>query len=627
MTFLLAAVFLPLLLSPLAYIFGRKLGTNFATWFSFSILAISTILLMIPAMSLKSGSNEGYQESYQWSQFGNFGLRLDGLSLPFALIIYILCTVLALYSKPYMIHKITETANEIFRVGPNGSNGARNKNDYAGRNDYHTHRTTNSESQSESNENSDNRIIGSDSPQSQIATYTPKEIKQYVNTQVGLYFALYLAFSMGMLGTVLATNLIEFFVFFELMLVPSFFLIAFYGYGAKRRIALMFFFWTHVGAVVLLLGLLAMGFFAGGFDYDTVRANVKNIPANWMSIIIFSLVIGLGVKLAAFLLHIWLPYAHAEAPTPVSALLSPAMIGIGAYGLLRLWLELLTGNYTQYSLYINIWGLATMIYGGAMALMQDDVKKVLAYSSISQMGYILFGLGSESILGITGGALFYVTHGLGKAILFMMAGSIILQTGTRSMSKLGGLAGNMPYTAVITMIGALTIIGIPPTSGFMSEWILFGGVLQTALSQADSFRVVLFGFGILTTVLSSAYILWMYKRIFFGKIPERLVNVKDSSAYITATMAALAGLTLFLGVYPDPILNPITNYVESVFPQDSGVLQLPSQTEKSQDRLNSEQPSSGILHSGIGKPDNDFLNKYPTADIVTPARGIEINSG
>ena len=582
---------------------------------------------MIPAMSLKSGSHEGYQESYQWSQFGNFGLRLDGLSLPFALIIYILCTVLALYSKPYMIHKITETANEIFRVGPNGSNGARNKNDYAGRNDYHTHRTTNSESQSESNENSYNRIIGSDSPQSQIATYTTKEIKQYVNTQVGLYFALYLAFSMGMLGTVLATNLIEFFVFFELMLVPSFFLIAFYGYGAKRRIALMFFFWTHVGAVVLLLGLLAMGFFAGGFDYDTVRANVKNIPANWMSIIIFSLVIGLGVKLAAFLLHIWLPYAHAEAPTPVSALLSPAMIGIGAYGLLRLWLELLTGNYTQYSLYINIWGLATMIYGGAMALMQDDVKKVLAYSSISQMGYILFGLGSESILGITGGALFYVTHGLGKAILFMMAGSIILQTGTRSMSKLGGLAGNMPYTAVITMIGALTIIGIPPTSGFMSEWILFGGVLQTALSQADSFRVVLFGFGILTTVLSSAYILWMYKRIFFGKIPERLVNVKDSSAYITATMAALAGLTLFLGVYPDPILNPITNYVESVFPQDSGVLQLPSQIEESQDRLNSEQPSSGILHSGIGKPDNDFLNKYSTADIVTPARGIEINSG
>src|SRR5919106_1335229 len=593
--YLLIATFLPLLVSPIVYILGKKRGSNATTWFSFGVLAISTMLLFIASSNLQGGRS-AYVESHAWSQFGNFGLRIDGLSLPFAIIINILCTVLTLYSKPYMLHKIKESFEE--------NSGKR-------------------ESTPDSSE------YKSNAGGNEIKTLTVSKSaeQQYVNHHMGLYFALYLTFSMGMLGTVLATNLIEFYVFFELMLVPSFFLIAFYGYGARRRIALMFFFWTHVGAVVLLLGLLAMGFFAGGFDFDTIRSNASNIPAQWLPLIVFALVIGLGVKLAAFLLHIWLPYAHAEAPTPVSALLSPAMIGIGAYGLLRLWLELLTGNYTQYSIYINIWGLATMIYGGAMALMQDDVKKVLAYSSISQMGYILFGIGSESILGITGGALFYVTHGLGKAILFMMAGSIILQTGTRSMSKLGGLAGNMPYTAVISMIGALTIIGIPPTSGFMSEWILFGGVLQTALSQSDPTRVVLFGFGILTTVLSSAYILWMYKRIFFGKIPERLVNVKDSSAYITATMAALAGLTLVLGVYPDPILNPITNYVESVFPQNSGVLQLPSQIEGSSDMQNSEQLSSGILHSGIGKPDNDFLNEYPTADIVTPARGIEINSG
>ena len=594
MTFLLAALFIPLLLSPLAYILGKKLGSNFATWFSFFILAISTILLIIPAMGLQTGKSAVYQESYQWSQFGNFGLRLDGLSLPFALIIYILCTVLALYSKPYMIHKITETANEIFGAGPNSSNGARKNLNRPGERigNYNVDNPDNTSGKEGSSTNS-----------SQVTAYVPTEIKQYVNTQIGIYFALYLAFSMGMLGTVLATNLIEFYVFFELMLVPSFFLIAFYGYGARRRIALMFFFWTHVGAVVLLLGLLAMGFFAGGFDYDTVKSNVSKIPAEWVTIIIFSLVIGLGVKLAAFLLHIWLPYAHAEAPTPVSALLSPAMIGIGAYGLLRLWLELMTGNYTQYSLYINIWGLATMIYGGAMALMQDDIKKVLAYSSISQMGYILFGIGSESILGISGGALVYVTHGLGKAILFMMAGSIILQTGTRSMSKLGGLAGNMPYTAVITMIGALTIIGIPPTSGFMSEWILFAGVLQTAVYESDPLRVVLFGFGILTTVLSSAYILWMYKRIFFGKIPERLVAVKDSNRYITGTMAVLAGLTLIFGVYPDPILNPLTGYIESVFPPNSGVLQLPTHTKdmpgEQQEKLGLQQSNLVGSHAGL----------------------------
>jgi NADH-quinone oxidoreductase subunit M len=407
---------------------------------------------------------------------------------------------------------------------------------------------------------------------------TVLDTQQYVNSQIALYFALYLTFSMGMLGTVLATNLIQFYVFFELMLVPSFFLIAFYGYGARRRIALMFFFWTHVGAVVLLLGLLAMGFFAGGFDFDTVRANAGNIPEQWLPLIVFALVIGLGVKLAAFMLHIWLPYAHAEAPTPVSALLSPAMIGIGAYGLLRLWMELLAGSYEQYSLYINMWGLATMIYGGAMALMQDDIKKVLAYSSISQMGYILFGLSSESILGITGGTMMYVSHGLGKAILFMMAGSIILQTGTRSMAKLGGLAGKMPYTAVIAMIGALTIIGIPPTSGFMAEWILFSGVLQTATAEMDPLRTTMFALGILATVLSSAYILWMYKRIFFGKIPEELAHVKDSNRYITATMAVFAAMTLIIGVYPDLFLNPITDYyTNNMFQGQEGVLPVPSQ--------------------------------------------------
>jgi proton-translocating NADH-quinone oxidoreductase chain M len=543
--FLLAAVFIPLLVAPVAYVLSRKAGVNAVTWFSFGALAVSTALLMIPAMGIYSGQQKVYVESYTWGQFGDFGLRLDGLSLPFALIIYILCTVLALYSKPYMVHKVSEDLPEHKAGHSNGPMSAE-----AGHGSH-------------------------GNPNVSGAQLTVLETDQRVKNQMGLYFALYLAFSMGMLGTVLSTNLIEFYVFFELMLVPSFFLVAFYGYGARRRIALMFFFWTHVGAVVLLLGLLAMGFFSGGFDFDTIRANAANIPAQWLPLIVFALVIGLGVKLAAFLVHIWLPYAHAEAPTPVSALLSPAMIGIGAYGLLRLWMELLTGSYEQYSLYINMWGLATMVYGGAMALMQDDIKRVLAYSSISQMGYILFGLSSESVLGITGGTLMYVTHGLGKAILFMMAGSIILQTGTRSMAKLGGLAGKMPYTAVIAMIGALTIIGIPPTSGFMGEWILFNGVLQTAAADMDPLRTTMFALGILATVLSSAYILWMYKRIFFGKIPEELAHVKDSNRYITVTMAVFAAMTLIIGVLPDLFLAPISDYIGGMFEGQEGVLPIP----------------------------------------------------
>ena len=582
--FLLAATFIPLLLAPVAYAIGRKAGVKIVTWFSFAALAVSTGLLIIPAIGVYTGQQTVYVEQYAWGQFGDFGLRLDGLSLPFALIIYILCTVIAVYSRPYMVHKVSE---DLPGHGHGGGGGGV----------AHGNNNNNNNSSVNTTHGLPDKSLGSSSQTTVLNT------QQYVSNQIALYFALYLAFSMGMLGTVLATNLIQFYVFIELMLVPSFFLVAFYGYGARRRIALMFFFWTHAGAVVLLLGLLAMGFFAGGFDFDTIKANAGNIPAQWLPLIVFALVIGLGVKLAAFILHIWLPYAHAEAPTPISALLSPAMIGIGAYGLLRLWMELLTGSYEQYSLYINMWGLATMIYGGAMALMQDDIKKVLAYSSISQMGYILFGLSSESILGITGGTMMYVTHGLGKAILFMMAGSIILQTGTRSMSKLGGLAGKMPYTAVLAMIGALTIIGIPPTSGFMAEWILFNGVLQTAAAEMDPLRTTMFALGILTTVLSSAYILWMFKRIFFGKIPEQLAHVKDSNRYITATMAVFAAMTLIIGVYPDLFLNPTMDYYNNVmFQGQEGILPTPSQEASTETEAGIVAPESIGQSSGGEEP-------------------------
>lgn len=564
--YLLIATFLPLLLSPVVYVLAKKRGANSATWLSFGILAISTMLLFMASFSLQGGRT-AYIESYTWSQFGNFGLRIDGLSLPFAMIINILCTVLTLYSKPYMLHKIKESFKENFDKGEN---------------------------------NSESGLYKSNTGVNEMKTLTVSGVneEQYTNQQMGLYFALYLTFSMGMLGTVLATNLIEFYVFFELMLVPSFFLVAFYGYGERKRIALMFFFWTHAGAVVMLLGLLAMGFFAGGFDYDTVRENASKIPSQWLVLIVFALVLGLGVKLAAFLLHIWLPYAHSEAPTPVSALLSPAMIGIGAYALIRLWLELLVGSYSQYSIYINLWGLATMIYGGAMAMMQDDIKRVLAYSSISQMGYILFGIGSDSTLGITGATLMYVSHGLGKAILFMMAGAIILQTGTRTMSKLGGLAGRMPYTAVIAMIGALTIMGIPPTSGFMAEWILFNGVLQSGVANSDTLRIVAFGLGIVATVLTAAYILWMYKRIFFGKIPEQYTKIKDPNRYVIVTMAALAAITLILGVYPNPVLNPVADYIQDMFSNDSTVLQFSNVKPVSLESKNDQNKLVAVVGGG-----------------------------
>ena len=281
---LLQAVFLPLLLSPLAYIIGRKFGHTAATWFTFGLLLYCTILVI-------TASIDGtYEEHYPWTElFGEFGLLLDGLAAPFAIIIYVLCTILALYSKPYMLHKF----HEFFK------------------------------------EQAPKPVYQSDGTALESIS-----LEKFVNRQSGVYYALFLVFSMGMLGTVLATNLIEFYIFFEVMLIPAFLLVGFWGDRPRRRIALMFFFWTHVGAVILLLGLLAIGLNVGSFDFADI--NEAAIPPDILFPAAVAIIIGLGVKLAAFGFHIWLPYAHGSAPTPISALLSPAMIGIGAYALLSL---------------------------------------------------------------------------------------------------------------------------------------------------------------------------------------------------------------------------------------------------------------------------------------------------
>lgn len=554
---LIASIFLPLLLAPLSYFLGKRRGTSFVTWFTFGILVVSTILLVIPSLTI-SEQNPVYEESYTWSQFGNFGLKLDGFSTTFAVTIYVLSAVIAVFSREYMVRKIAGDFDNIEMSNPHSNNKINNNSD-------------------------EEKLIknaSSHGGRGQVESLYSIEpsYKQHIDTQMGLYFALFLTFAMGMVGTVLSTNLIEFYVFFELMLVPAFFLIALYGYSTRKRVSLMFFFWTHVGAVLLLLGMLAMGFFAGGFDFETIKTNASKIPSQWMTLIVFAVVIGIAVKLGAFLLHIWIPHTYAESPTPISALIAGPMSAIGVYALLRIWIDLLAISYSDYSIYINFWGVITMIYGGAMALMQDDIKKLLAYSSISHMGYIIFGLGSQSMLGVTGSALMWIPHALGETILFLMAGSIILRTGTRSMSNLGGIARKMPYTATIAMIAVLTMIGVPPTSGFMAEWILFTGALQTGTENMDSFRVVLFSFAILTTILTSSYLLVMYKKIFFGKISPRFEKLRDVNRYAIIPMAFIASLTLFLGVYPDPIINPIIAYSEAIFSESPEIASLPTVT-------------------------------------------------
>ena len=487
---LLGTIVAPLVSVPLLYVAGKRLREK-TGYVSFATLLIPLFtILLSAAWAVDQGGI--YQETYPWFSTVNFGLKADSLSIPIVFTISLLTTVIALFSIPYMHHKI------------------------------------------------------GDEP-----------------SRYGLYFSLYNLYALGMIGTVLATNLIQFYVFFEIMLVPSFFLIAEWGYGERERISLMYFFWTHVGALVLLVGILVTGYLAGSTDMDMLNTGLMTTTVRLA--IVAAMCFGFFVKMAQFGLHVWLPHAHAEAPTPISALLSPAMIGIGGYATVRIVMTIYPEAFQTFSAFFAGWAVVTMIYGGAMALVQDDIKRLLAYSSVSQMGYILFGLASFTQLGLAGSMFQYVAHGTAKGILFMVAGAIILQAdGQRSISKLGGLASRMPVTATAAFIGFLAILGLPSTNGFFSEFFIFQGGFIRATSAATPYRLAIAILGVISTAITAGYSLWTLRRIFFGQTKEETANVKEAPWTVTIPLIVLSAVTIVLGIYPEPILGQLVAFAKTL---------------------------------------------------------------
>jgi len=373
------------------------------------------------------------------------------------------------------------------------------------------------------------------------------------------YYALYLGYVASMLGVVLSTNLFEFYLFFELMIIPSWALINSYGSGDREKISLMYLLWSIVGAVVFVTGVFSAFALTGSFEISSL---VALIGSPWVGFVFATMLFGLCVKMAMFGLHIWLPFAHAEAPTPISALLSPAMIGLASYAIVRLLLPMTGVMETNFALAL-IWGLATMVYGGMMVLAQTDVKMLLAYSSMSQMGYLFIGLASGSPIGVTGSMLHYVSHGLGKAILFLSIGMVIHNTGIRDIRQLGGLAAKMPLTALGFLIGALNIAGIPPTVGFTSKLMIFLGAVSQG-SASISAELILALVALISTVLTIGYTLYTMRRIFYGPLPDSLKDVKEAPTMMTLPMLFLCALSIILGIYPAVIVDPLLKVVTAI---------------------------------------------------------------
>ncbi|HYY91698.1 MAG TPA: NADH-quinone oxidoreductase subunit M [Candidatus Dormibacteraeota bacterium] len=405
-----------------------------------------------------------------------------------------------------------------------------------------------------------------------IAIFSVPYMKQKIGDdsgRYGLYYALYLLYSIGMLGTVLATNLIEFYLFFEIMLVPSFFLIAEWGYGERDKISLSYFIWTHIGALVLLVGILVTGFLSGTTDMDSVIGNLAANPSLISSTVRVAVVgamcFGLFVKIAQFGLHAWLPSAYAEAPTPISALLSSVMTGIGGYAIVRIVMTIYPSAFLTLSPIFAGWALVTMFYGSAMALVQDDIKRLLAYSSMSQMGYILFGLATFTSFGISGSMFQYISNATAKGILFIVAGAIMLQfRGERNMSKMGGLAGKMPITATAAFIGSLTLMGFPTTNGFFSEFLLFQGGFLSATSAFSDYRIIVAVLGIVATALTAGYSLLALRKIFFGPASPSSATIREAPFSITAPLIVLSIVTIVLGIYPTPVISRLIAFGQSI---------------------------------------------------------------
>ena len=373
--------------------------------------------------------------------------------------------------------------------------------------------------------------------------------------RMGIYYLNFLLVSAGLMGIVLSTNLIELYLFLELVLIPTFVIISLFGYVQKERVGIIYIIWNQLGAFVFLSGIALAYAATGSFDIASLGGAQASTWAYWIAGLIL---LGWLVKMAVFGLHMWLPITEAEPPTsfaPIMAVVS----GIGAYVIARLLFFNMPTIFHSFSLPLMAWAVLTMFYGGAVTLAQNDVKYIFAWSTMSQNAYSILGLASTSALGAVGGVFYFGSHILGKFVMFAVAGILLTQTGLRDTKQMGGLAGKMPFTAALFVLGALILSAVPPTSGFQAEWIMFAGIFSQGAAGSSTYVAVAL-LGLIATLLTVAYTFWPVKRIFFGQLAPGLEGVKDAPLTMTLPLLAIIVASVLIGIYPDLVTKFLTGF-------------------------------------------------------------------
>ena len=491
---LLQILLTPILASVVVFLTRNHIG-RFAGWVTSGALVYTTSLVMVAAVSVIRGQIliEEYRVIAPNSQNPDairLGLLADGLSVPTLAVVLLLCTALALYSIRYIEHRI-----EIL---------------YA-----------------------DEDQVGQD--------------RHYIR-----FFYLLPLFPAGFIGTILSTNLIPLYFFMEVLTVSLFFLMAYFGYRERVRVAFISLSWGIIGALLFLAASLLVYDQIGSWDISQL-GQMEGTP--FVTGTIFLFLIGLMMKLAVVPFHVWMPSVHAEHPTCIAGLLA-VYANLAIYVLIRVVVLPLGNDFQQFGTPLMLLALVTMVYGSLLTMAQTDIKRLAACSTISQIAYSVLGLGALTSSSVQGGMFFFLSHIMGKTVFFSTAGIVVYVTGIRDMRQMGGLARQMPVTATLWIVGCMMLSGFPPFSSFTAEWIMFSGIFEKGVTSGP-LGIAIAVTGVTAILLTVAYSFNAARQIFFGPLSPILEakNLSDPPLTMTLPLAFIAIVSIILGVFPQTIMN------------------------------------------------------------------------